>query len=182
MFIEEVIQGTFINLRCVNENDAEFILKLRLDEEKNKFVNKVEDDIKKEREWIKWQREQEGDYFFNIIRKSDETLLGNVSIYNIDEKAKMAELGRWMSYGASIENVESILLAHDFAFEKLGMDCIYTKTLQDNKKVVSFWKHFGGTAESNKLIDGRKFYYNKITKDDYMLSIRKKIKRLCKNR
>lgn len=182
MVYSDIITGKYISLRAVSEYDAEFILKLRNDENKNKYVHSVDNDINKEILWIKEQRERKGDYFFAIIRNEDSKTVGTISIYNVDSIEKTAELGRWISYGASIENIESIMLAHEFAFGILNIENVYTKTLQDNKNVVSLWRRFGGKAESNKEIDGVEFYVNTIEKDDYLNRIKCKYTRFFKGK
>jgi hypothetical protein len=48
-----VVKGKNINLRVVEVVDAEFILELRLDEGLNKHLSYVENDVIKQRNWIK---------------------------------------------------------------------------------------------------------------------------------
>ena len=174
MVYENVIEGKYILLRSVVEEDAAFILRIRNDEKMNRFVNYVGNNMEKELQWIKEQRAREGDYFFSIIGKSKNEMLGNIAIYNIDTENKRAELGRWVSYAASMVNIEAVILSHDLAFDFAGVDCVYTNTLQENRKVVNFWKHFGGLGESDKEVGNRVFYYNQVSKEEYKKEIRKR--------
>ncbi len=174
MIYEKSLTGKYISLRSAIEEDAAFIIEIRNDSSKNEFVHNVDYDLEKEIQWIKDQQHREGDYFFSIISRDKEQIVGNISICNIDKSQNNAELGRWVSYGSSIENLESVILAHDFAFDVLGLDCVYTKTLQENKKVVSFWKRFGGLGEDNKIMCGKTVYYNEVNRLEYKDSIRNK--------
>ena len=114
MYLHEVFEGKYIFLRSVKEEDAEFIIRIRTDDKMNHFVHAIDNDVKKEKRWNCDQHKRQGDYFFSLIRKRDGQILGTISVYNVKDGA--GELGRWLSYGNSIENLESAVLAHDFAF------------------------------------------------------------------
>ena len=58
MYVREIFEGKYILLRSVKEEDAEFILKLRTDDKMNNFVHKVDNDVKKEKSWIRNQHER----------------------------------------------------------------------------------------------------------------------------
>lgn len=166
MIYDEIINGKTIIIRSTTVDDAAFIVDIRNDEEKNRYVHPVANDIPTEIRWIEKQRKLEGDFFFTIIRKNDGNLLGNVAIYNINKNNNCGELGRWVSYGTAVENLETILLVHDFAFGILGLDYVYTKTLSCNKCVANFWQRFGGNGEE-KIIDGISYYYNSISSEKF---------------
>ncbi len=165
MSISEEIIGKYMKLRSVKVNDSEFILSLRLDQKLSRYINKVDNDIKKQEDWIMAQREREGDYYF-IILDLNNNLLGTISLYNI--KDKTAEFGRWVSKGNMITNIESVILLHKFAFEKLGLELVYTNTMAENKQVVNFHKRFGALIEEEPYFDEvtgfiftRGYIYNK---------------------
>lgn len=169
------LEGKNIYLRSVEKKDAEFLLRIRGDDKKNEFVHAIDNDITKEIDWIEKQRKREGDYFFSIISKRSNSIVGNIAICEIDVEKKIAELGRWVSYAESIDNLESVILVHDFAYDYLGLDYVFTKTIQENRKVVSFWRRFGGNAEENKQVDEFTVYYNIVSKEEYKNQIRKKL-------
>jgi RimJ/RimL family protein N-acetyltransferase len=141
MIYNEAINGNLIDIRSVNENDAEFILKLRTNEKLSKYINKTENNIEKQKIWIKKQLKKEGDFYF-IALDNDENPMGLASIYNIDNN-DMAEFGRWISKGNQIQNLEMVVLLHDLAFFNLGIKELYYVIVKENKKVINFWKRFG---------------------------------------
>ena len=118
-----------------------------------------------------------GDYYF-LILNSQDIPIGTVSIYNIFEKE--AELGRWVSLGNALENMESVYLLHKWAFEKLDLEMIYTKTLTLNHKVVNFWRKFGATMIEEIDSEAGKISPGKITKDNFFNYIDPKIKKLLR--
>lgn len=112
MFFKNEIEGKYINLRCVTVEDADFIVDIRNDKNKNKFVHAVSKDVEKQREWIKEQIERSGDYYFIFSNKAGAAK-GLCSIYDINMENQTAEFGRWISWGNALENVESVILAFD---------------------------------------------------------------------
>ena len=70
-------------------DDAEFILNLRLDEELNQFISKVDDDIKKQKKWLKKYKKreaQEKEYYFIIESKSGKQY-GTVRLYDFKDES-----------------------------------------------------------------------------------------------
>lgn len=171
MIYDNVLKGKFVNLRSVLTSDSEFILKLRLDENLNKYINKVDNDLEKQILWIKNQQKAENDYYF-LIESIEGNPLGTISLYNIQNSE--GEFGRWVSIGNSVQNLESVIILHDFGFYELGLDLIYSETVRENKKVLNFHKRFGATI-LNDFTEYNNFILQKaiIKKDEYK-NIRKK--------
>lgn len=142
MKAKQIIKGKFINLRPVEISDAEFILRLRLDENLSKFVNKVSSDVELQKKWIANQISRENDYYF-IIEDKFSIMLGTISLYNID--CTSGEFGRWISIGSAIQNIESVILLHNFGFYDLNLELIHSNTVVENLRVISFHKSFGAT-------------------------------------
>lgn len=168
MVYVDICKGIYVNLRSVEENDAVFTARLRSDKDLCKHIHRVDATIEGQKKFIKTQRTKEGDYYFLIINQADIPL-GTIALYHIEGRS--AELGRWVSYGNAFENVEAVLLLHDLAFERFGMDEVYTCTNVENKKIVGFWKHFGyddfyvekqADYIANKSIIKKKTYYSSI--------------------
>lgn len=132
--------GKFIYLRSVSEEDADFILKLRLDERLNKYLSRVDNNLEEEKRWIREHSILDNDFYFLIVRKNDEPL-GTISLYDI--KGSEGEFGRWVSVGNAVENLESVLLLHDFGFYTLGLNLIYSETVKENVRVLNFHRRFG---------------------------------------
>ena len=150
MYLDRLIIGKYTVLRSVMKDDAEFILSLRLDDKLNRYINKVENSIEKQREWIEKQQQRENDYYF-IIQNTDQNPVGTISLYNIE--GNRAEFGRWVSKGSVINNIESVLLLHKFGFEDLMLSEIYTNTVADNKSVLNFHKRFGARLAEKSHYD-----------------------------
>lgn len=66
----EKLQGWFINLREITIGDAKFVLDLRCDEKKSKYLNKTE-----------YNLEKQIDYINNYLKKDDEWEKSKISPY-----------------------------------------------------------------------------------------------------
>lgn len=84
-----------LTVRLVREEDAAFIVKLRTNKRLSRFIHETDDDIEKQKEWIRKykQRETEGkDYYF--IYFSGVRPVGVNRIYNITEESSTG--GSWV--------------------------------------------------------------------------------------
>lgn len=140
MIYNEILCGKYVSLRAVNINDCAFTAKLRADDEMCKYVHKVDTSLEGQEKFILFQQSRENDYYF-LISSIQGNPLGTIALYNFDNGC--AELGRWLSYGNAFENLESVILLYDFAFNELNMKKVVTRTNVVNDRVVNFWKNFG---------------------------------------
>jgi hypothetical protein len=74
-----------LNVRFVNEDDAEFILELRTNPNLNKYINPTSSDVDIQRQWIKnyKERQEQGEDFYFIFEKPVGQRLGLCRIYDI---------------------------------------------------------------------------------------------------
>lgn len=163
MILKNNIVGKHILLRTALEKDAEFILKLRLDPELNKFLHKTDSSVIKQRTWIAEKKNAADDYHM-IIQSLDGKRLGVVALYDIDWKKKTFDWGRWViSKGALLCAAgESMALVYHFAFNVLRLELALIKIYKDNKKVIAFHKGYGASEIKN---DDRCVYFRFSVKD-----------------
>ena len=173
MIYNGIIDGKYIILKSVSCDDASFIIKIRSDENKTKFLHKIDANIDSQKKWIMDQINRNGDFYFIFSDKNGNNK-GLASVYNIDEENKNAEFGRWISVGNVFENLESVILLFDFAFKNFNIDYIYLRMVQGNDYVSNFWKTFG--AQHVGLVDEMDLNIDKwiVTKNDYYSRIRDK--------
>lgn len=132
-------------MRFVEEDDADFILKLRLDDRYNKFLSRVEPDVQAQRDWIRRYKadEKARKQFYFIIERLDGTPCGTVRVYDLLEDSFC--WGSWIlnddktRYSA----VESAFLVYEFGFTELGYKKSHFSVMKENDRVVSFHKKMG---------------------------------------
>lgn len=167
----KIIQGRFVDLKKVGVNDAQYILKLRQDPQKTEFLPRLEISIEEQQKWIREQQKREGDYYFLIKNKSGKNL-GTIGVYNISEK--MAEIGRWISEGNEIENMESFILSLEWAFEKLEIEKIKSRPMLKNRRVIRLSKKMGFVFKDKETKPDFVLYVGWLSKKRYYEKIRPK--------
>lgn len=166
MVYDGVVEGIGINLRSVEESDAEFTYRIRQDRERTKFVHSVNGTVEDQRQWIKNQRQREGDYFFIVEDKSGNPL-GTVGYYDIEQKN--GEMGRMVINGSFAQNCDAIIQLRRFAFEIVGADYVRCTAVSSNKPVVAQLKRLGGVQTGQYIDekDGFEILVFRVSKEAY---------------
>lgn len=177
MIYNEPCNGKYITIRSVKFEDAEFTSALRSDKKKCEHIHNVDATIEGQIKWINYQQNKANDYYF-LIQSLTGDKLGTIALYNFFDDE--CELGRWVSYGNALQNLESVVLLHDIAFDSFNMNAVFTCTNITNAKVISFWKHFG--SDKNYVEEQLDFIANKnvVYKDTYKKLIRPKLAKLLR--
>lgn len=159
MKIPDPIIGKHVNLREVEIDDAEFILSLRTDESKSKFLHKTENDLKKQIDYLNNYKKLNDEYYFIIENKVKEPL-GTVRLYNIKDNECTG--GSWlMKNGASVQEViEGDLLLQHCVFDILNLQHNYFDVRKGNNKVINYHK-MKGAKEISQDEDNLYFVLNK---------------------
>lgn len=128
-----------IDVRLVNEADAEFILGLRTNIKLSRFLHPTDNDLEKQKEWIRQYkyREREGkDYYF--IYSSQNVNFGLNRIYNIE--GNKCTGGSWICMpGTPPEKaIPSMILARDIMFEFLDLEEDNFDVRKGNHAVLKF--------------------------------------------
>lgn len=161
----EVTVCKHTKLRLATVEDSEFILSLRLDNSLNKYLPTVDNDIKKQNQWLASYKEREKNRaeFYFIITSSYDVPLGAVRLY--DFKGDSFCWGSWIVHqdAPNYTAIESALSVYEFAFYQLGFQQSHFDVRKGNLKVVKFHRGFGAKEISSDIDN---FYFN-ISRDDY---------------
>lgn len=153
-----------VRTRLVIESDLSFILSLRADSKLSRFLNKTDDDIVKQQEWLKSykEREQEGlDYYFIYYYDNNPYALNR--IYNIHNEYGTG--GSWLCKpGTDVENsIASLLMMRDILFEKLNLKYDVFDVRKGNKQVQKIHKLMGAEIYDETDLD----YLFRLSREDY---------------
>lgn len=159
-----------LTVRLVNEDDAEYILKLRTDPKLGMFLSTTQNDVEKQKQWIRDYklREKEGtDYYFVYLHEG--VRIGLNRIYNIN--GKTATSGSWIcSPGLPFElPLLTVVIIREIFFEILELDIDYMDTRKENKKVIKLHHLLGAHKTGENNIDV--FHY--LTKEDFKINKQK---------
>jgi RimJ/RimL family protein N-acetyltransferase len=152
------LESKTLKLRLVEENDAEFILSLRLDERYNTFLSAVTPNLKCQKQWIRKYKgdEEAGVQFYFIIERKDGIPCGTVRIYNLREDSFC--WGSWILNQSKTRYaaLESALLVYEFGFGDLGYKKSHFDVMKGNKGVVKFHQRMGAVIVSE---DDENYYF-----------------------
>jgi RimJ/RimL family protein N-acetyltransferase len=136
-----------IYFRYVETSDAAFINSLRADEQYNKYLSHVDDDISKQEQWIRQYktREAAGEEFYFIIHRFDDVPIGTVRVYDFIGDKDSFSWGSWIlnTNKTRYAALESAVLIYDFAFDELKFKRCHMNIRKGNSKVIDFHKNFG---------------------------------------
>lgn len=170
-----------VQFRFVNENDAAFIVKLRTDPRLSRFIHDTDNDIDKQKAWIRKYKEREAagtEYYFAV--SIDNKTQGFIRIYSIHDKT--------FTVGSIIMDKEApihcvlaaTIMAKEIAFEILDFELedSYDGVHVDNKQVVKLNRSWG-KEEYRRFQDVKGEYIAfRLTKEDYMQVKPKKVRQL----
>ncbi|TLD81161.1 hypothetical protein LS70_008510 [Helicobacter sp. MIT 11-5569] len=157
------IEGRYINLREAEISDSAFILDLRTNEKKSKFIHKTDGDLQKQIAYMERYKSLDNEWYFVIEDKQGKPI-GLNSIYPtyntfvIENNLAFYEFGRWiMQDGVNfLQSLESDFLVKKTFYESLNLDDKNVFTLYPaNTQVLDFHLKAGavdiGFDEKEKL-------------------------------
>lgn len=150
-------------MRLVEENDAKFILKLRLDGRYNQFLSDVNPDLQAQINWIREYKsdEKRKKQFYFIIERLDGTPCGTVRIYDFHQDSFC--WGSWILNEDKTRSaaIESAFLVYEFGFDELGFVKSHFDVRKGNERVISFHRKMGAQQTGEDELN----YYFEITKE-----------------
>lgn len=176
MVYDKIIEGLTVNLRAVEVDDAEITFSMRSDSEKTKYMHPAYGTVENQREYIKKQREKDGDYLF-VVTDKEGKIIGMRGIYDVSNDH--AESGRTIGYGDAFQNMEAPILGLDFAFDILGVNKIFMDAAVDNQSVRGIQIQLGAKEYKRDRLPGLEYEYvfSVLDKADY-INTKEKIMRL----
>lgn len=154
----EKIIGRTIQLRNVTPKDAEFIVRVRTNEKKSRFISNTSNDVGNQLKWIESYLVSKGQAYFMITDLHNRPL-GTVRIY--DQQDNSFCWGSWVVIEEAPSHcaIESALLVYIYALE-LGFERAHFDVRKGNLSVIKFHERFGAERSGE-------------TQEDIMFSISK---------
>jgi len=163
IIVNDKLIGKHVALREVTTDDAEFILSLRCDEKKSKYLHKTEYNVEKQISYIKRYFNIPDEWYFIILNKKGERI-GTYRIYDV--KGDSFCIGSWLMVdGVSpAESFESDYIIRMYGFDVLGFNKIHFDVRKENKKVIRYHKMMGARIVGETELD----WLWEITKEEYL--------------
>lgn len=137
------IAGKKLTLRNVELEDARFILDLRVDPSKSKYLNQTSSQLDDQLEWIKSYQNSDDQAYFIIENGSEK--IGTLRIY--DPREYSFCWGSWILKTGSPWDaaIESALIAYTYAVDVLKFKEAHFDVRKENVAVWKFHESFGAT-------------------------------------
>lgn len=154
--------GRSVYLRLAETSDAEFINSLRTDSQFNRYLSAVDGSVAVQREWLKAYKKREhagAEYYFIVLKRSDNTAVGSIRIYDFRLDRNSFAIGSWILNGAKTRSaaLESALLCYRYGFKELGFTNCHLDVRKGNEKVISFHQKSGAALVGE---DGENVYFD----------------------
>lgn len=147
---------TFV--RLVTIEDAEFILSLRLNPDRNKYLSSVSNNIEAQRSWLKEYkiRESKGEEYYFLVGDVFGKLYGTTRLYHF-QKNKFV-IGSWIFNEEAPDGlaIKGDIICREIAFDILGFKKCLFDVRKENIKVLKYHKGWNPTLIDE---DGLNYYY-----------------------
>lgn len=162
-----------LHVRFVDENDAEFIVKLRTDLQRGQYISHTDTNVDNQKAWIRdyKKRERQGTDYYFMFESPKGNRLGVSRIYEI--KKETFQTGSWVfkrdaPFGAAILGD---IICHEIAFELfpngVNLHDIKKANLPVNKYADNFHPTFIFETELTRYFINTRDNYLKY-KDEYL--------------
>lgn len=162
-------------LKSVCIKDAKFILKLRMNENLNKYLSQTGASLEGQKQWLrnyKLRQKQGLEYYFKVCDKSDNDI-GFIRLYNVDNKNKVCTFGSFIlkEDRPKLAAIESMVCIIKFAFYDLKMNKVVLDVRVKNEHAKKLYKRFGFQKIDENDLD--EFYeltsdkFKKMYNDEY---------------
>lgn len=151
----------------VKESDADFIIKIRTDDLKSRFISTTSADVEKQKTWIREykKREKSGEELYLIAEDENGVDFATYRLYNKIENS--IEIGSFVSkpkYDNALNVIKVDVILKSFVFNDLGLEKIRFEVRKENKSVINYHKKFNPIL----LHEDKLNYYFVLEKDAFL--------------
>jgi diamine N-acetyltransferase len=167
-----LLSNNKVLLRAINDNDINDLYRLRFDDESyNYFYEFPITSVDGYKKWLQSISNRSDQINFAIEDRVKNQTIGTISLVNIDNRNRKAEMGRVLldvdfRGNGYFKEIATILLG--YAFNDLNLRKIYCEVFSDNKSAVKAYTKNGFLEEG---VLRKHIYKNGQYKDIMILSI-----------
>ena len=136
------IVGHHLTLRNADVSDAAFIVELRTDAKKGRYISPTSPEVAAQEAWLRRYAEDASQAYF-VVEDESGTRAGTIRMY--DAAGDSFCFGSWiMRAGSPVAcAIESILILYQYALLELGFSRSYFAVRKQNRSVWQFMEGFG---------------------------------------
>ena len=156
----------------VEETDADFIVKLRTEKSKARFISITDSDVENQKEWIREykKREKKDEEFYFIAIDEQSVDFATYRLYNRNNKS--IEIGSFISipfYQNAINVIKLDIIMKAYVFEELGFANLNYEVRKLNKSVINYHNKFNPILIKEDQLN----YYYVLEKDSFLKNKKK---------
>lgn len=160
---DKFIEGEFILLKAISEEDAPDVYRWRISESGIYLNQPLDYNLESQRQWIKSRVHSDSEINFIIFSKQSNEKVGMISILDIDNKNRRAEVGRLLLdvRCLSVSNpfgLEALKITYNIVLNKWGLNKIYGSISSANEKMIKLQRYLGmeeeGVLKNHVLYNG----------------------------
>ncbi len=146
------IIGHQLILRNADTSDADFILQLRTDPQKRRYISATSPELAQQVAWLTQYAHKPDDAYF-IVEDLYSDKVGTIRIYDAMDDCFC--FGSWIiKNGAPISHAaEALLMIYHYALDVLGFNRSYFAVRKENRSVWRFMERFGGIRTREAELD-----------------------------
>jgi len=146
------IIGNHLVLRDAKVSDAMFILQLRTDPRKKRYLSATNPDLAQQVAWLRGYESALDQAYFVVEDKGGDKV-GTIRMY--DPVGDSFCWGSWILRAGvpATYAAESVLMLYHYAMEKLGFSSSYFAVRKANRSVWRFMEQFGGVRTGVTELD-----------------------------
>ncbi|AOV95470.1 hypothetical protein AQV86_03815 [Nanohaloarchaea archaeon SG9] len=142
------IEGEDVNLRTIEEEDAQFLRNgVNHPEVRIHMGNRRPQNLENEKDFIENAVQDEDDV--NLLICKEDEAMGIISLKQKDKASKLGEIGIWLhpDYHGNGYGTEASKLVVEHGFEQLNYHKLYARAHSDNEASKSIWRKHGFQKE-----------------------------------
>lgn len=145
------VAGKTLTFRDASVADAAFILSLRTDTEKNRFLSAVSGELADQVAWLERYSRGDDQAYFIIEYQGDP--IGTVRLY--DQQGESFCWGSWVLQSTRPNHaaMESALMVYAYAVDHLGFQAAHFDVRKGNERVWQFHERFGAQRVAEIELD-----------------------------
>ncbi len=147
--IPPILQGASIYLRPVTEADLPALLAWYNDPDTFRYMGRETPlTMTDQRAWFTATRTDPASFVWAVERRDTTTLIGSITLRNLTDRARRAELGVLLGVAGSGSGSDAVHAVLACAFDALEIQCVSLEVRGDNRRAITAYMRAGFRPES----------------------------------
>jgi RimJ/RimL family protein N-acetyltransferase len=155
-----------LKVRMISEDDASFIVSLRSDLNRTKYMVTIDNDLHKQRDWIREykKRERQGKDYYFIYMNMEGVSIGSYRISNIDYVLSSCKVSSWIKQPGPKSEASAMFIVHrQIIFDILKLKFFFADIHKENSNALKYYEKL----DSCRYKEDNDFFYYKVDRSTF---------------